>query len=176
MSSNPIIISRRQNPWARAIAQLARDLGGWLYVAGTLVLVSVLAFVYLGQASYVARQIELMVELEQQIDDLHEANNALLLQIAGHEDMSLIKAEARAMGLGEAKQVEYVVVVLDDATSAVLKGAASGLTTSAANGAPSSVPLLADRVPTTAGLRLASAIAQQFQSWIGSNATAWGAE
>ena len=176
MSSNPIIISRRQNPWGRAIAQLSRDLGAWLYVGVTLVVVSALAFVYLGQASYVARQIELMVKLEEQIHDLHEANNALLLQIAGHEDMSRIKAEARAMGFGEAQQVEYVVVVLDDASSTVPKDAISGLTSSAANGAPSSVPLLGDRVPTTAGLRLASAIAQQFQSWIGSNATAWGAK
>lgn len=176
MSSNPIIISRRQNPWARAIAQLSRDLGAWLYVAGTLVLVSVLAFVYLGQASYVARQIELMVELEEQIDGLHEANNALLLHIAEHEDMSRIKAEARAMGLGEAKQVEYVVVVLDGVSSTVPNDAVSSLATSAANGAQPSVQLLGDRVPTTAGLRLASAIAQQFQSWIGSSATAWGAE
>ena len=190
MATNPIIISRRQNLWGRIIAQLSRDLGAWLYVAVVLGLVSVLAFAYLAQASYVARQIDLMAKLEGDLDVLHEENGMLLLRIAKVEDMSRIKAEARAMGLGEATHIEYVVVVLDDpqpaaqGPPATLNPRRSGTpfapggedptgdarsSQSLANGATvvrSSVPREGEDAPAPEGPRLVSAIAQQFQRWI----------
>jgi cell division protein FtsL len=172
MASGPIIIPRRQNWWGRTIAQLSSDLGAWLYVAVVLALVSVLAFVYLAQASYVARQINEMVELEQQLDVLHEENSALLLRIAKYEDMSRIKTEAKAMGLGEAQHVEYVEVVLDDASPAPQGDVVRGLPTSAVSDGQQSAPLQNDMPLAAAGMRLPSTIVQQFEGWIGSGTAA----
>lgn len=167
MASSPIVISRRQNWWGRTIAQLSRDLGAWLYVAIVLGLVSVLAFVYLAQASYVARQIDLMVELEQQLDVLHEQNSVLLLRIAKFEEMSRIKSQATAMGLGQAKSVEYVEVVLDDASPVAPRDSTQGSPTSGVHGGQSSGSLENQGLPATGALRFAPTIAQQFQGWIG---------
>jgi hypothetical protein len=99
------------------IAQWSRDLGMWLYVAALICLVSMLAFVYLAQASYVAGQMEQMVGLEYQVRTIKEDSNALLVCIARYEDLSRIKTEARALGLGEPKHVEYVEVVVDEPLS-----------------------------------------------------------
>jgi hypothetical protein len=176
MATNPMIISRRQTigtpyphlgVWGRLFARLSDELGAWLYVAVVLVLVSVLAFAYLAQASYVARQIEWMATLEQQLDVVHERNSMLLLSIAEAEDMPRIKAEARAMGLGEATRIEYLVVILDD-----LQPAAPGDTPLTPRGGTdltrgrSSVTRAAANVAAPSSSRLVSTIAQQFQSWI----------
>lgn len=176
MASNPIILSRRQSLWGRIIARLCRDLGAWLYVALVLGLVSVLAFVYLAQASYVARQIDLMVELEDMLDVLHEENSVLLLRIARYEEMPRIKAEARAMGLGDATHVEYVEVVLDDAGPAARGGMVQSSPTSRVNGGQSQVTSEGVGVLSPEGLRFVSAIAQQFQSWISGSTAGRGAE
>ncbi len=166
MATNPIIISRRQNLWGRIIAQLSRDLGACLYVAVVLGLVSVLAFAYLAQASYVARQIDLMAKLEGDLDVLHEENSMLLLRIAKVEDMSRIKAQARAMGLGEATHIEYVVVVLGDPQPAVRADTTLNSLANGATAVRSSVASEGNDVAAPEGLRLVSAIAQQFQGWI----------
>jgi hypothetical protein len=172
MASSPVVIDRHQNWWGRTIAQLSRDLGAGLYVALVLGLISVLAFVYLAQASYVARQIDDMVDLQNTLTVLHEENSALLLSVAKYEEMSRIKTEARAMGLGEAKQVEYIEVVLDDANPSSQGDMVRDMPTSAGNGGQQSVSL-PNKVPlTVGGLRLAPTIAQQFQGWIGAGTTA----
>lgn len=167
MASSSITIARRHNVWQRIVARLSRDLGAWLYVAVVLGLVSALAFVYLAQASYVAGQIDEMAELERKLDLLHEENNALLLRISRYEDMSRIQTEARAMGLGEAQQVEYVVVVVDDSGPVQWEDVVSGLPPGAVRGTLPSASLQNEGAPTTAGLGLAATIAQQFQGWIG---------
>jgi cell division protein FtsL len=176
MASSQIVILRRQNWWGRTIDQLSRDLGAWLYIAVVLGLVSVLAFVYLAQASYVARQIDEMVKLEQELDVLNEENSALLLRIAKYEEMSRIKTEAKAMGLGEARHVEYVTVVLDDPIPALQGDVLQGLPSSVVSDGQRSVPLQNDTPLATVGLRLPSAIAQQFQGWIGRGTAARDAE
>jgi cell division protein FtsL len=166
MASSSVVISRRQNLWGRTIAQLSRDLGAWLYVALVLGLVTVLAFIYLAQASYVARQIDQMVQLETSLAELHEENSALLLRIAKYESMSRIKTEARAMGLSEARQLEYIEVVLDDAGPASQRDVVQDLPTSAVTGGQQFASLPNEPPPVVGVLRLAPTIAQQFQGWI----------
>ena len=161
MASNPVILSRRQNLTERIIAQLSGDLGLWLYLAIVLVVGTALAFAYLAQASYAARQIETMVELEQKLSELHEQNSVLRLQVAGYEDITRIKSEARAMGLGEAAQVEYVEVVLDE--PATPGGTAPS---SKAGGDQSSALSGWNSVTDWPGVRFVSVIARQFQAWI----------
>ncbi len=174
MASSPIVISRRQNQWARTIAQWYHGLGGWLYVVLVLAVITVMAFVYLYQASYVALQIDRMVALEERLDELHEQNSALLLRIAGYEDMSRIKNEARAMGLGEATHVEYVEVVVGGA--APRDGAVQESPTGSTYGTqPSSLPD-DEALPRTGGSWVASTITQQFQSWIGTGMAAPGVD
>jgi hypothetical protein len=166
MASSPVVVSKRQSLWGRTIAQLSRDLGAWLYVAVVLGLVTVLAFTYLAQASYVARQIEKMVKLEQRLGELHEENSALLLRIAKYEELSRIKSEAQAMGLGEAKHVEYVEVVLEEATPGPQGDAVRELPTGANSGGQQAVPPKYDTPLTIGSLPLAPTIVQQFQGWI----------
>jgi len=166
MASNQIAISRRSNWLQRSVAQLFHDLGAWLYVVAVVVLATVLAFVYLAQASYAARQIELMVDLEKKLDLLHEENSILRLQIAGHEDPSRIKAEARAMGLGEATRVEYIEVLLDEAGPLARGNTTQSLPGSGANSGQLSALQGRNGVTAWPDVRFVSSIAQQFQGWI----------
>jgi hypothetical protein len=167
MASSQVVISRRQNLWGRTVAQLSRDFGVWLYVGAVLSLVTVLAFVYLAQASYVARQIEDMVMLEHELDDVHEVNSALSLRIAKYEDMPRIKTEAKAMGLGEATRVEYLEVVVDDAGPGSQGDVIQNLPTGAIGGNQQSGLSQSGATYAVGGLRVAPTIAQQFQGWIG---------
>jgi hypothetical protein len=167
MASSPIVISRRQNWWEHTVSQLSRELGAWLYIAVVLGVVSALAFVYLAEASYVARQIDQMVELEQELDVLHEENSALLLRISKYEEMSRIKTEAKAMGFAEPAHVEYVEVVVDDASPAAQSDAVQAAPSGGVTGGQQSTPVQDDAPLATFGLRLPSTIAQQFQGWIG---------
>jgi len=98
----------------RAISEPADDLKRWLYVLVLLVLVSLVAFLYLAQASYVAKQTEEMKALESNLRELKKDNNALLLRIAQYEQMPRIEQEARALGFGEPEHIGYVEVVLDE--------------------------------------------------------------
>jgi cell division protein FtsL len=167
MASSPVAISRRQNWWQRTVSQLSHELGAWLYIAVVLGVVSALAFVYLAEASYVARQIDQMVELEQELDELHEQNSALLLSISKYEEVSRIETQAKAMGFGEPAHVEYLEVAVDDASPAAQGSAVQGAPSGAVSGGQQSAPLQDDSPLAAAGLRLPSSIAQQFQGWIG---------
>jgi len=174
MASNPIVISRHQSPLGRMITQLTRDLGAWLYVGLVLALASVLAFVYLAQASYAARQIDLMVELEKQLVVLHEENSVLQLDIATYEEMSRIKTQARAMGLGEATRVEYIEVLLDEPAAQGKTSQSSAI--GSANGGQSSAPQVWDGMSGWPGVQYVSVIARQFQNWISRGIVGLGAQ
>ena len=174
MATSPIVISRRQTLWVRTIAQWYHGLGAWLYVVLVLGLITVMAFVYLYQASYVAMQIDRMGALEQRLDELHEQNSALLLRIARYEDMSRIQNEARAMGLGQATHVEYVEVVLGGA--ATRDDVAHESPVGSTYGAQPSALLDQETLPTTGGSWVASTVARQFQGWIGKGAAVPGVD
>jgi len=93
--------------------QLSYDVGLWLYVLILLCMVGLLAFLHLAQTTSVTKQIEEMESLEGELRQLKWDNNALLLQIVQYQQMLRIQQEARAMGLAEAEDIEYVEVVLD---------------------------------------------------------------
>ena len=95
---------------SRAIFHLSLDLKMWLYVLLALCMVSVLAFVHLGQTSDVAKQIEQMEQLEVQLLELKQGNNGLRLQIAEFEQMPRLMQQAQALGLGKPERIEYVEV------------------------------------------------------------------
>ncbi len=92
------------------LPRVSADVRPWLFVIAALCLVSVLAFVQLSQASYVARQLDEMSRLESDMLAIRQRNNTLRLKIAEYGRMPRIVQEARALGLGEAERVEYVAV------------------------------------------------------------------
>ena len=95
------------------MAQLSYDVGLWLYVLVLLCMVGLVAFLSLAQTTSVAKQVERMESLEGELRQLKWDNNALLLQIVQYQQMLRIQQQARAMGLSEAEDIEYVEVVLD---------------------------------------------------------------
>lgn len=95
-------------PWVSA------DWRPWVFVIASLCLATVLAFVQLSQASYVSRQIEEMSRLESDLLATRQRNNAVRLQIAEVRQMPRLMEQARALGLSEAKRVEYVTVSVAD--------------------------------------------------------------
>lgn len=101
----------------RASLQQSQDLTQWLYVLALLCLISLLAFLYLAQASYVAREMDATGTLETTIQVLKKENNKLRLEIALKEDSVRIQQEARAMGFVVPQQVEYVEVVLNESAT-----------------------------------------------------------
>lgn len=154
MASHPVVVPYRQS-WLRRTAHHWYDtLGPWLCVLAVILVIALLAFVYLAQASYVARQIDMMAKLEKDRCKLHEENSALLLEIAQYEDVSRIKTEARAMGLGEPTRIEYVEVTVDDPLP--LPGSRGG-PLSDVRGA---------QLPAPQGPAFLSGIWQQFRNWI----------
>ena len=128
-----------QAVFGEAIPQLSHDVGPWLYVVALLCLVGLVAFLYLAQTTSVAKQTEEMESLEGELHRLKWDNDALLLQIAQHQRASRIKQEAKAMGLGEADQVEYIEVALDR-PDVSLGG-------DMAERSPSSLPMASPRFP-----------------------------
>ncbi len=106
-----------------ALPWLSADVGPWLYVLAALFLISLLGFVHVGQASYVARQVEDMGKLESQLYELKHRNNTLRLRIAQREQMPWIKQQARAMGFSEPQHIEYVEVWVDEPPPAAGGGA-----------------------------------------------------
>jgi hypothetical protein len=174
MASSPIVISRRHHEglWGRTIAQWFRGLGAWPHVLLAAALVGAMASVYLYQISFVERQIDQMVRFESDLADLNQRNNELSVSIAGYEDMSRIKTEARAMGLGEATHIEYLDVVLDGSTAQ--DHVIQGLSASAASAGQSSAWLEDETLPTSGGSWVASTIVQQFRGWIDRGTAALG--
>jgi|GEM_PF-2033826 len=124
MTDDRMTVSENKNALPRAIPLVSYDLQRWLYVLALLCLISVLAFVYLAQASYVTKQIEEMENLEHKRGEIEQDNSALLLQIAQYEQMSRLQQEARALGLDEPEHVEYVEVVLDETATSSLDNVA----------------------------------------------------
>nr|MBC7245870.1 hypothetical protein [Chloroflexota bacterium] len=86
----------------------------WFYALALLCLISLLAFLYLALASYVANEMDATGSLEATIQALKKENNKLRLEIVLKEDPARIQQEARAMGFAEPQHVEYVEVVLNE--------------------------------------------------------------
>jgi hypothetical protein len=123
MASNRIVSSRHHArfnssfapPLVReASALLSMGIGPWVYVLTALCLVSLLAFAHLGQASFVANQVEEMENLERELQVLKQQNNALRLQIAHSERMERIVQQAQSLGLGKPEHIEYVEAPLSE--------------------------------------------------------------
>jgi len=155
MTGNRIAIRHKPQLATRALLRLSPELTKWLYVVGLLVLVSLLAFVYLAQASIVARQIDEMANLESQIQAIKRQNNELRLRVARLEDLPLTQTQARALGFREATKIEYVEVLVDEPAAS----GGPGVGTTAASGAGSGKV----RSPPSG---LWSDVVQQFQDWI----------
>lgn len=174
MASSPIVISRRSNLWERTVAQWIRGLGVLPNVALGVSLVVLMGSVYLYQVGVVERQIDEMVRLETDLAELNLQNNELSVSVAGYEDISRIKSEAKAMGLGEATHVEYLEVVLDGSTgqSQMLPG----LSAPAGSAVQPSAWVEDKTALIGGGSWVTSTIMQQFRSWIDRDATARGAE
>jgi len=105
--------SRNGNLLGQALSQLSDDLRRWLHVLMLLCLASLLSFLYLAQASWVAKHIAEMETLDNDLRELKKEYNVLLLPIAQYKRMPRTKQKARALGLAEPEHIEYVGVVLD---------------------------------------------------------------
>jgi hypothetical protein len=102
------VVERIMAPWWK-------NLGVWVYAPVMIIVVSVLIFIYLMQASYVAGQAETMAELEQELHTVKQAISQTRLKIAAHEGVERIRSEARAMGLGEPDHIDYIEVLVASA-------------------------------------------------------------
>jgi hypothetical protein len=88
--------------------------------------VAIVAASYLLQTTYVAEQAAEMERLETALREIRWVNNDLLLDIAQHQEMARIESEAVRLGLGPARQFEYVEVLVDAPASSIGEGAAKG--------------------------------------------------
>jgi hypothetical protein len=136
MASNRTTFSRDHGPAGSTLSQgllgaslswLSVDVGPWLYVLTALCMVSLLAFAHLGQASYVAQQVEDMEMLENDVHTLKRSNNSLRLQIARYEQMERIKQQAQMRGLGKPEGIEYLQVPVDEASPPAGEGAEANI-------------------------------------------------
>lgn len=156
MSSGPMTV-RNDHVLEKIMAPWWKNLGVWVYAPILIIVVTALTFVYLAQASYVATQVELMTKREQQLHEVKQAISGTRLKIAHYEDIDRIRAEARAMGLGEPSSIEYVeVTVLDP-----LPNASAGLLPA------SSSPVWNVEGSSSADTGWLSIIVQQFRNWTG---------
>lgn len=96
----------------KIVAPWWRHLGVWAYAPVVLVVLSVLTFIYLMQASSVADQVEEMSKLEQRMHDIKQAISETRLKIADNEGLERIQTEARQMGFREPESIEYIEVYL----------------------------------------------------------------
>ena len=133
------------------LSRFSREVGPWLYVAALVCLMGIVAAVYLGQTTYVAKQAQEMEDLEKQLREARWDNNDLLLQIAEHQDSSRIEEEAAALGLAPAQQFQYVEVMVEGLASPTGEGAAGGSSAGA---------VLSEHLPDWLGQML-----QQFAAW-----------
>ena len=117
-SRSPIAAVLTRDLWMPYVTRRLAEVGRWSSLLVAVGVLCLLAFVQLGQASYVARQIDAMQMLENELISLKQTNNSLRLRIAEQELPARIRAEARALGLGEAQDVEYVAVTLVETSAA----------------------------------------------------------
>lgn len=99
---------------SKAMLRQSSEVSPWFYVLALLCLVSLLAFLYLALANYVACEMDETAILEEKIQKTKDANNKLRLEIVLKEDPVRIQQEAKQMGFAEAQRVEYLEVVLDE--------------------------------------------------------------
>ena len=111
MADGPMTV-RSDNVVEKIVAPWWKHLGVWVYAPVVLIVLSVLAFVYLMQASYVASQVETMSNLEQELHQIKQAISETRLKIADHEGLERLQAEAREMGFRAPESVEYIEVYL----------------------------------------------------------------
>jgi len=160
MNSNRMAVSSNQNVIGHTSARVTIRPRQLAYAAAVMCLFFSLAFLYLVQAGQVARQIRHMEELESEVERLKQQNNGVLLEISQHQQAARIKQQARALGLTDPGQVEYIVVEVDGVTPGAQD--ASAFTP----GAGTDAPLL----PALAALDLAPGwqqrLARQFRSWL----------
>lgn len=104
-------------PLARARLRETRETLPWLYALALLCLVSLMAFLYLALASFVASEMETTGTLEATIQSIKEANNKLRLDIVLKEDLARVQQEARAMGFVTPQHVECLEVVIEETST-----------------------------------------------------------
>jgi len=108
MATNTIISLRPQNfirqlPW-----QLDSKLA--LMILSALALVSLIAGIYLSQASAVTATTYHIDELRLELNQLQNQNAALILEIAQHESLSRVEKRAFELGFGPTEKVEYITI------------------------------------------------------------------
>lgn len=111
MPDGPMTV-RSDSVVEKIVAPWWKHLGLWIYAPLVLVVLTVLTFVYLLQASHVAGQVKEMSKLEQDLHDIKQAISETRLKIADHEGLERIQTEAREMGFREPESVEYIEVYL----------------------------------------------------------------
>lgn len=109
MPDGPMTV-RNDSVVEKIVAPWWKHLGVWVYALLVLVVVSVLTFIYLMQASYVAGQVDTMSKLEQELHSIKQAISETRLKIADNEGLERLQAEARQMGFREPESVEYIDV------------------------------------------------------------------
>jgi hypothetical protein len=107
---------------SKAMLRQSSEVSPWFYVLALLCLVSLLAFLYLALANYVACEMDKTATLEAEIQKTKDANNKLRLEIVLKEDLVRIQQEAKQMGFVEPQRVEYLKVVLDEPASPASSG------------------------------------------------------
>jgi len=161
MSSGPMTV-RSDSVLERIMAPLWKKLGVWVFAPILITVVSALVFIYLAQASYVATQMELMTRREEELHQIKQTISDTRLKIARYEDIDRIKAQARAMGLGEPESIEYVQVIVPEGP---VPDALAGYS-------PASSPQTwSVQDSSSPGTGLLSIAVQQFRNWTGRFAT-----
>lgn len=107
-NTNTIISLRPQNfirqlPW-----QLDSKLA--IMILSALALVSLVAGVYLSQASSVTATTYHIDELRLELNQLQNKNATLVLEIAQHESLSRVEKRARELGFSPTRNVEYMTI------------------------------------------------------------------
>jgi cell division protein FtsL len=114
MNSSRMAVSSNRNVIGHTSARVTIRPRQLAYAGAVMCLFFSLAFLYLVQAGQVARQTRQMEDLESEVERLKQQNNGVLLEISQHQQAARIKQQARALGLTEPDQVEYVVVEVDE--------------------------------------------------------------
>jgi hypothetical protein len=130
-------------------------------------LISLLAFVYLTQASHVARQIEQMENLERDLQQLKQQNDDIRLQIADNEQLPRIKEQAQKMGLAQPEQMQYLEVVSDEPVSASQQAVPVRASQPAAGGDKSAHGSASPAAETASSSGWGHALLSQFSAWVG---------
>lgn len=165
MGRERIAVSSGERAMSRTTMQWAPEVRHWLHVFALLCLISLLAFVYLTQASQVARQIEQMEVMERDLQILKRQNNSLRIEIADYQQLTRIKEQAQRMGLGPAEHMEYLEVVTDASASQSLE--AAPLQAGQSSVGSSMAPITTD---ATQPLSWRQKLTSQFAAWVNAGA------